>query len=214
VTYTDTIRDGASFELTNYVDETFPPAKGQPLQVVKTWLVGSDPIFKSRPLLPASPQEAQYWWGDRSRPDLAQYWHSAENHAWVYDGPQQMITARFGVVNVDKGDLIGGEARLRPQATAWPVSPITGNIEVKGPPPPDATTSNPSNGSTQPAASGCPTFAGIQTTPTSDGGCLFKSPDGSGRTDMVPNGWKAYDGTFHPAGMTMTVSQLTLYPAN
>lgn len=140
VTYYVT-EQGPGYESTVYVDESFPDAKGVPLLVAKSWIRGFDPLFQGKPFCPMSQDEAQHWWGDRDL-DLAVHWSYSESGGdkrWTYNGPKQRLTARFGIMNVDQGDLIGGEFAARSSATVRCISPITGNAQVV-PPPPDVNT--------------------------------------------------------------------------
>lgn len=124
------------YEFKVYIDETYRD-DGIPLLVGKTWVAGAEEQFRGVPLFLSSKEEAQHWWGDRSRMDLSQHWSfhdSGGDHRWVYNGPEQTIIARFGIVNVEGGDLIGGELATRNSATARTISPITGDVHVNPPP--------------------------------------------------------------------------------
>lgn len=132
---------GPGYEVTVYVDETFAPAKGTPLLVGKTWIEGTEPNFVSKPLCPTSPEQAQWWWGDRSRMDLSGAWRAlqeGDRTAWVrHTDVPELLVARFGILQVHDGFLIGGESRYKRDVTARCISPITGNFEVGGQPQPD-----------------------------------------------------------------------------
>ncbi len=192
------------------------PVNGHPLLVGKTQVAGQPPVYKSEDICPNDAASASFWWnGDRSKTQyLSNYWHfdgSNNDPKWIFNAPQpELITARFGVIQVEGGDLQGGESAVRQQATARCISPLWDNTHTWIRPAPADATMNGSSSST----SSCPQFAGVNTSPTSDGGCLFSSPDGQTKTGQVPQGWWAWFGSpaaRHNSGETITTSAATFY---